>query len=90
MVYDITRACRRGDIKKCQCNSKKRGGGTDDKGDFKWGGCSANVDFGSKIARKYMDTRERRSKDARALMNLHNNQAGRKVTAELYRLSSLT
>lgn len=45
---------------------------------FKWGGCSANVEFGMRYARKFMDAREL-ERDGRTLMNLHNNRVGRTV-----------
>lgn len=45
---------------------------------WKWGGCSADINFGMKFARKFFDAREIEG-DARSLMNLHNNRAGRKV-----------
>lgn len=47
---------------------------------FKWGGCSIDIDFGIKFARKFLDVREVEG-DARSLMNLHNNNAGRKVSS---------
>ncbi len=43
-----------------------------------------DIDFGIKFARKFLDIREIEA-DARSEMNLHNNQAGRKVN-ELFRL----
>lgn len=46
---------------------------------WKWGGCSVDIDFGIKFARKFLDVREIEA-DARSEMNLHNNQAGRKVS----------
>ena len=46
---------------------------------WKWGGCSADIDFGIKFTRKFLDAREI-EQDARSLMNLHNNRAGRKVS----------
>jgi wingless-type MMTV integration site family, member 7 len=46
---------------------------------WKWGGCSVDIDFGIKFARKFLDIREIEA-DARSKMNLHNNQAGRKVS----------
>lgn len=47
---------------------------------WKWGGCSADIEFGMKYARKFLDAREIES-DARSLMNLHNNRAGRRVNS---------
>lgn len=45
---------------------------------WKWGGCSADIEFGMKYARKFLDAREIEG-DTRSLMNLHNNRAGRRV-----------
>ena len=49
-------------------------------GGFKWGGCSADVSYGLRFSRVLLDAREI-DEDSRSLMNLHNNRAGRKVTA---------
>ena len=49
------------------------------RGDFDWGGCSDNVRYGSTFSRMFIDAKERRQRDGRALMNLHNNRAGRRV-----------
>jgi len=43
-----------------------------------WGGCSDNVGFGEAISKQFVDALET-GQDARAAMNLHNNEAGRKV-----------
>lgn len=48
---------------------------------WKWGGCSVDIDFGIRFARKFLDVREIEG-DGRSEMNLHNNQAGRKVRLE--------
>lgn len=79
VVFAITRACSQGELKSCSCDAKKKGTAKDGKGTFDWGGCSDNIDYGIKFARAFVDAKERKGKDARALMNLHNNRAGRKV-----------
>ena len=52
---------------------------------LQWSGCSDNVDFGITFSRTFVDARDRRKsrkrpKKAQPLMNLHNNEAGRKVS----------
>ncbi|XP_053144463.1 protein Wnt-8a isoform X3 [Hemicordylus capensis] len=53
-------------------HNKLRSGG---KG-WVWGGCSDNVEFGERISKHFVDALET-GHDARAVMNLHNNEAGR-------------
>nr|XP_009300938.1 protein Wnt-2 isoform X1 [Danio rerio] len=77
VVYAITRACSQGELKICSCDSQRRGRASDEDGDFDWGGCSDNINYGIKFAKAFVDARERMVKDARALMNLHNNRCGR-------------
>ncbi|PKK29902.1 wingless-type MMTV integration site family member 2 [Columba livia] len=79
VVFAITRACSQGELKSCSCDPKKKGSARDSKGHFDWGGCSDNIDYGIKFARAFVDAKEQKGKDARALMNLHNNRAGRKA-----------
>lgn len=81
VVYAITRACSQGELKICNCDSHKRGRASDDRGNFDWGGCSDNINYGIKFAKAFVDARERMVKDARALMNLHNNRCGRMVSS---------
>ncbi|KAJ1062588.1 hypothetical protein K5549_018665, partial [Capra hircus] len=52
---------------------------------WKWGGCSADVRYGIDFSRRFVDAREIK-KNARRLMNLHNNEAGRKVLEERMKL----
>lgn len=80
VVYAITRACSQGELKICSCDAHKRGRARDDKGDFDWGGCSDNINYGIKFTKTFVDAREKMVKDARALMNLHNNRCGRMVS----------
>ncbi|KAL0279004.1 UNVERIFIED_CONTAM: hypothetical protein PYX00_000654 [Menopon gallinae] len=78
VTYTVTAACSRGNISACGCDPyhlKRRD--ISPRG-WKWGGCSADVGYGMKFARRFLDAREIEG-DARSLMNLHNNKAGRKA-----------
>ncbi|XP_030072695.1 protein Wnt-2 [Microcaecilia unicolor] len=79
VVFAITRACSQGEIRSCSCDPRREGSARDNKGSFDWGGCSDNIDYGIRFARAFVDAKEQKGKDARALMNLHNNKAGRKA-----------
>ena len=46
---------------------------------FMWDRCNDNIDFGMKFSRAFLDAREVVN-DARALLNKHNNEAGRRVS----------
>ena len=81
VVYAITRACSQGELKICNCDHQKRGQSTDDRGNFDWGGCSDNINYGIRFAKAFVDAQERMVKDAHALMNLHNNRCGRMVSS---------
>ncbi|XP_076053718.1 wnt oncogene analog 2 [Oratosquilla oratoria] len=74
--YAVTAACARGNIYSCGCDETKRGRYAD--AGWKWGGCSADLRYGLRFARRFMDAREVEG-DARAVMNLHNNKAGRRA-----------
>ncbi|XP_076356909.1 protein Wnt-7b-like [Tachypleus tridentatus] len=76
VTYAVTDACSRGTIRQCGCDESKKSVSSRD--DWKWGGCSADVRYGTRISRKFMNSREI-EKDSRSLMNLHNNKAGRKA-----------
>ncbi|XP_017027837.1 protein Wnt-2 isoform X1 [Drosophila kikkawai] len=88
-AYAVTAACARGNISTCGCDVRHKsapaasGGGAPDE-PWKWGGCSADVDFGMRYARRFMDAREL-ERDARTLMNLHNNRAGRTLVKKMLR-----
>ena len=86
VVYAISRACREGQLSTCSCSQRGRPHSLDR--DWIWGGCGDNVDYGYKFAQGFVDVREkernhpRRSRGLqRTLMNLHNNEAGRLVSA---------
>nr|XP_016927971.2 protein Wnt-2 isoform X1 [Drosophila suzukii] len=86
-AYAVTAACARGNISTCGCDVRHKAtptaGGTPEE-PWKWGGCSADVDFGMRYARRFMDAREL-ERDARTLMNLHNNRAGRTLVKKMLR-----
>lgn len=85
VVYALTRACSQGELKTCNCDPHKRGRASDERGEFDWGGCSDNINYGIKFAKAFIDAKERTVRDARALMNLHNNRCGRTVSVWLKR-----
>ena len=77
-VYEVNRSCSRGELKECNCARRERAATTPEKG-FAWGGCSENVGYGMQFARTFIDSREYQQ-DPPALMNLHNNKVGRRVS----------
>lgn len=79
VVYALTRACSQGELKSCNCDPHKRGREKDERGEFDWGGCSDNISYGINFAKAFIDAKEKTGRDARALMNLHNNRCGRTV-----------
>lgn len=81
-VHAITAACARGNISLCGCDALQKMTYREQNQAWKWGGCSADISFGMKYARKFLDAREIEG-DARSLMNLHNNRAGRKVSQNI-------
>ncbi|KAL2093947.1 hypothetical protein ACEWY4_011259 [Coilia grayii] len=86
LVYTLTRACSQGELDSCSCDPGKKGTYWDAKGTFDWGGCSDNVDYAIKFSQAFIDAKEKKEKDARALMNLHNNRAGRKAVKRFMKL----
>ncbi|XP_067683611.1 protein Wnt-2b-A-like isoform X2 [Haliotis asinina] len=86
VVHAITRACSNGELHDCACDPSKKGTSSDSRGEFDWGGCSDWVQYGSKFSRMFIDAKERKVRDARALMNLHNNRAGRRAVKRFRKL----
>ncbi|XP_023715845.1 protein Wnt-7b [Cryptotermes secundus] len=78
VAYAVTAACSRGNISDCGCDPSHKARKELAPSGWKWGGCSADVGYGMKFARRFLDAREIEG-DARSLMNLHNNKAGRKA-----------
>ncbi|XP_077987235.1 protein Wnt-7b-like [Glandiceps talaboti] len=80
VAHAITQACSQGNLTNCSCDKAKESGFTEEG--WKWGGCSADVDYGIRFSRVFVDAREM-EQNARTLMNLHNNEVGRLVLKEL-------
>ncbi|KAK3104883.1 hypothetical protein FSP39_012347 [Pinctada imbricata] len=81
VAHAVTRACSSGKLTKCGCDRTIRGPSKDG---FEWSGCSDNIAYGTAFSKAFVDARDRRrsrnNKNAgRKLMNLHNNEAGRKA-----------
>ncbi|XP_050590610.1 protein Wnt-7b isoform X1 [Bombus affinis] len=82
VTYAVTAACSRGNITACGCEPTVRTRKELPANGWEWGGCSADVTYGMRFARRFLDAREVEG-DARSLMNLHNNKAGRKIVKAL-------
>lgn len=55
--------------------------------EWSWGGCSDNVLIGNKMAKEFLDSKES-GRDAKALINLHNNKVGRVVSENNFSLNN--
>lgn len=84
VVHSVSRGCRDGQLASCGCSNAKRP--SDLKNAWIWGGCGDNIQYGYKFAQNFIDIRERESNEllgtkpqSRQLMNLHNNEAGRRA-----------
>ncbi|KAG5886192.1 hypothetical protein JTB14_026546 [Gonioctena quinquepunctata] len=84
VAHAISRACRDGQLASCGCS--RMGRPKDLKKDWVWGGCGDNLEYGYKFTQSFIDVRERERKfkrgtreQGRVLMNLHNNEAGRRA-----------
>ncbi|KAK7496186.1 hypothetical protein BaRGS_00012596 [Batillaria attramentaria] len=83
VVHAISRSCREGELASCGCSRARRP--KDLHRDWIWGGCGDHIEYGYRFAKAFVDVREREKNHprhsrslARMLMNLHNNEAGRK------------
>lgn len=84
VAHAITAACSQGNLSQCGCDREKQGYYNQEEG-WKWGGCSADIKYGIEFSRRFVDAREIK-KTPRRLMNLHNNEAGRKVKSILFQV----
>uniref|UniRef100_A0A5S6Q789 Protein Wnt n=1 Tax=Trichuris muris TaxID=70415 RepID=A0A5S6Q789_TRIMR len=77
-TFMITRDCSSGKLEKCGCDRSYNGFNREG---FHWAGCSDNIRYGATFTRQFVDAHERRKHKSLELvqMNLHNNEAGRKI-----------
>lgn len=92
VTFQVTRACTTGDILDCPCDKtlKKRSKKYPKKvinennvvpeGEWEWGGCGDNINYGFKKSKDFLDTRYKRRSDMKTLVKLHNYAAGRLVS----------
>nr|QDW65352.1 Wnt1 [Himerometra robustipinna] len=84
VTHSIARACSEGSLDSCSCDYTNNNAVIKEKGEWQWGGCSDNAQFGKMFSKKFVDAGEK-GKDLRFLMNLHNNEAGRRtIVAEMH------
>lgn len=60
-MYEATKACSRGEIKKCSCNRELKSSDApmnQNIGRYAWGGCSDNVLYGHKLSKYFVDAKE--------------------------------
>lgn len=92
VVNAVSRACREGELSSCGCSRAARP--KDLPRDWLWGGCGDNLNYGYRFSKEFVDAREREKsypkgsyESARLLMNLHNNEAGRRTVSDLAHVS---
>jgi len=85
VVHTVARACSSGNLTECNCDRGAQGRNTPEG--WKWGGCSDNLRYGIKFAKRFIDAPDKKllkkTGEMRNLMNLHNNEAGRRAIARL-------
>ncbi|CAH1393609.1 unnamed protein product [Nezara viridula] len=77
VTYSVTRACSSGKLTECSCDPRVRL--RKPRKHWQWGGCSEDIHYGEKFSREFIDCYEDPN-TAEGLMNLHNNEAGRRVS----------
>ncbi|KAI8423644.1 hypothetical protein MSG28_012699 [Choristoneura fumiferana] len=74
LAHAVARACSRGELNECSCDARVR---KRTPRHWQWGGCSEDIKYGEIYSRDFVDSREDKNTDE-GLMNLHNNEAGRR------------
>ncbi|XP_049831696.1 protein Wnt-5b-like [Schistocerca gregaria] len=92
LLHAVARACHDGQLAACGCS--RRGRPRDLHASWLWGGCGDNLHYGYKFSTEFADANEREKplkkgsrEAARAVMNLHNNEAGRRAVVRKSRVA---
>ncbi|XP_012229168.2 protein Wnt-10a [Linepithema humile] len=83
VAHNVARACSMGRLLSCGCDPSSYTAKTPASArgvQWKWGGCSHNLDYGMEFSRQFLDTQEK-ADDIQSTVILHNNQAGRLAVA---------
>ncbi|KAK3083226.1 hypothetical protein FSP39_017256 [Pinctada imbricata] len=84
VVYAVTEACSMGKLLQCSCDNHIQDIRRD--GEWEWGGCGDNVNYGYLKSKEFMDARKRKRRgDLTTRIQLHNNEAGRQAVKEFMR-----
>ncbi|XP_007897604.1 protein Wnt-2b-A [Callorhinchus milii] len=86
VVHAITRACSQGELHNCSCDTHEGDKKHNTKREYDWGGCSDNIKYAINFSKVFVDAKEKKEKDARAHMNLHNNRCGRTAVKRFMKL----
>ncbi|KAL6734811.1 hypothetical protein Aduo_005311 [Ancylostoma duodenale] len=82
VAYRVTRDCARGLNERCGCDQSMLTLDPQVRS-YDYQGCSDNVQYGIAISREFVDAAERgKNASNRAILNLHNNRAGRQTLAD--------
>ncbi|GFO25230.1 protein wnt [Plakobranchus ocellatus] len=79
VAHAVTRACSSGQLRRCGCDRTVHGRSQEG---FEWSGCSDNIAYGIAFSKAFVDAREwgkKRRLKPRSVMNIHNNEAGRRA-----------
>lgn len=85
VAYSVTHACSIGRLDVCGCGRTPKM--KLENKNWIWGGCSDNIAYGVRFSKKFTHAVERKRMEGmekiamrRAIMNIHNNEAGRLVS----------
>lgn len=80
LMHSIARACSVGITTKCSCGALPNEA---PEGDYKWGGCGDDVDYGLRFSEQFTEYHSfKNSKRKKTMMNNHNLAAGNQVVID--------